>query len=157
MVVMSHFFITFIVMMFNYAGGLANFSFHWEGNTAKWSSSQGGVNHHSHPLTVLLILNDITRKREELFSSNALYSTLISEGLFRRQFWASAVVFIEYRISNGKRWRKAHSVEPIPCALRAKRTLGFWKTIYWSLIKCIWMFFASAARKWNKRESFFFI
>ena len=33
---------------------------------------------------------------EELFSSNALDTTLISEGLIRRQFWASAVVF--YRI-----------------------------------------------------------
>ena len=50
-VTMFNFFITFIVMMFNYAGELANFSFHWEGNTAKWSPSQGDVNHdiHHHP------------------------------------------------------------------------------------------------------------
>ena len=48
-VMMFNFFITFIVMMFNYAGELGNFFLRWEGNTVKWSPAQGGVNHDIQP------------------------------------------------------------------------------------------------------------
>ena len=50
-------------------------------------------------------------------------------------------------VSKWRNMEESAALDLIPSAPRAKRTLGRSKTIYWCLIKCIWMLVAESSRR----------